>query len=134
MGHQIICRNCGITHNVKRKIGIYCSISCQKDFELKENFIKWMNGENVFFKHTSRRRALILRDGNACATCGIFEWNGKPIILEVEHRDGNSENNHQLNLELICPNCHSQTSTYKGRNKGNGRHARRVRYAQGKSY
>ena len=54
--------------------------------------------------------------------------------MELEHNDGNSQNNSLDNLSLICPNCHSQTPTYKGANKGNGRHYRRVRYAEGKSY
>lgn len=41
--------------------------------------------------------------------------------MELEHIDGNSENNDLSNLTLLCPNCHSLTSTYKGRNIGNGR-------------
>jgi 5-methylcytosine-specific restriction endonuclease McrA len=54
--------------------------------------------------------------------------------MELEHIDGNSENNSLDNLSIICPNCHSQTPTYKGANKGKGRHYRRVRYSQGKSF
>jgi hypothetical protein len=53
---------------------------------------------------------------------------------ELEHKDGNSENNDPENLEWICPNCHSQTDTYKGKNFGNGRHKRKLRYQEGKSY
>ena len=66
--------------------------------------------------------------------CGITEWNNKKIVLELEHKDGNSENNDLVNLELLCPNCHSQTPTYKAKNKGKGRHSRRERYKDGKSY
>jgi len=66
--------------------------------------------------------------------CGITEWNGKEIVLELEHIDGNSLNNTEENLSLLCPNCHSQTDTYKGKNKGSGRHYRKVRYQKGKSY
>ena len=61
-------------------------------------------------------------------------WNKKPIPLEVEHNDGNSDNNLMKNLSLICPNCHAQTPTYKGKNKGHGRYSRRLRYQEGKSY
>ena len=43
------------------------------------------------------------------------------IPLEVEHIDGNFQNNNEDNLILLCPNCHSLTSTYKGANKGHGR-------------
>jgi hypothetical protein len=59
---------------------------------------------------------------------------GKPLVVEVEHKDGNSENNAPENVCLLCPNCHSQTDTYKAKNKGKGRHSRRMRYQEGKSY
>ena len=52
-----------------------------------------------------------------CNCCGITEWNGLPTPLELEHKDGNHHNNSQSNLELLCPNCHAQTSTYRGKNK-----------------
>ena len=54
--------------------------------------------------------------------------------MELDHIDGNRTNHKLENLRMLCPNCHSQTSTYKGRNKGNGRHSRKVRYQEGKSY
>ena len=54
--------------------------------------------------------------------------------MELEHKDGNSSNNSLDNVCLLCPNCHSQTDTYKNKNKGNGRHYRRLRYSEGKSY
>lgn len=63
-----------------------------------------------------------------------IKWNGKPLTLELEHIDGNSENNNRDNLECICTNCHSQTPTYKGKNIGNGRRLRKKRYKEGKSY
>ncbi len=72
--------------------------------------------------------------GSKCTECGISSWNGKSLTLELEHRNGNSEDNSEENVCLLCPNCHSQTSTYKAKNIGNGRHARRERYAAGKSY
>lgn len=52
----------------------------------------------------------------------------------MDHIDGNSENNDLDNLRLICCNCDAQTSTYKAKNIGKGRHYRRQRYAEGKSY
>lgn len=80
------------------------------------------------------KKYLFVRDGNTCSCCKISEWQGKSIVFDLEHKDGNSDNNFEQNLCLLCPNCHSQTNTYKAKNRGNGRHSRRMRYAEGKSY
>src|SRR5690606_13629811 len=53
-----------------------------------------------------------------CNKCERTEWNGLPIPLELEHIDGNNGNNLLENLKLLCPNCHAQTETYRGKNKG----------------
>jgi hypothetical protein len=54
-----------------------------------------------------------------CEVCGVSEWNGEKLSLELDHIDGN-RNNHLLdNLRVICPNCHSQTETYRGKNVKN---------------
>ena len=51
-----------------------------------------------------------------CNCCQRTTWNDKPIALELHHKDGNSTNNVIENVELLCPNCHAQTSTYRGKN------------------
>ena len=51
-----------------------------------------------------------------CENCGITEWLGKPIALQLDHIDGNHKNNSLSNLKILCPNCHSQTDTYAGKN------------------
>lgn len=71
--------------------------------------------ENLSFE--SLRFRILYEQDNKCNSCGISEWLGEPIILELEHIDGNHYNNVRDNLEMICPNCHSQTSTWRGRNK-----------------
>lgn len=55
---------------------------------------------------------------NKCEVCSIEEWNGAPINMHLDHIDGNTYNHKLDNLRMICPNCHSQTETYCGRNKG----------------
>lgn len=80
------------------------------------------------------RRYLLRTRGHICQSCFRTAWEGAPIPLETEHVDGNSENNGEENLKLLCPNCHALTPTFKAKNKGHGRFARRERYAAGKSY
>lgn len=50
-----------------------------------------------------------------CEICGINEWMGKPISLQLHHKDGNHCNNLINNLCFLCPNCHSQTDNYSGK-------------------
>lgn len=61
----------------------------------------------------------LIRDGifeHQCSECKNTEWNGKPIPLELDHIDGVHHNNELSNLRLLCPNCHAQTDTYRGKN------------------
>ena len=54
---------------------------------------------------------------NKCSCCGITEWNKKQISLHLDHIDGDNHNHKLKNLRLLCPNCHSQTETWCGKNK-----------------
>lgn len=54
---------------------------------------------------------------NECEECGISEtYNGKPIMMQLDHENGKSDDHRLENLRMLCPNCHSQTQTYSGRN------------------
>lgn len=133
---MVNCLNCGLEFKPFRgSASKFCCNKCQHEFKAKELDKRFLDGEkDIYTHHKSQRKFLIRRDGEKCSCCGITDWNKKPITLEVEHKDGNSENNTSDNLCLICPNCHSQTDTYKGKNVGNGRYKRRIRYQEGKSY
>jgi len=64
----------------------------------------------------NHKRVLIHERGHKCEKCANTEWLNDPIALELEHTDGNNKNNVKTNLMLLCPNCHAQTSTYRGKN------------------
>jgi hypothetical protein len=82
-------------------------------------------------KDSTRRKRLIVERGHRCEVCQNVEWQGKPIPIELDHIDGNCENNTKDNFRLICPNCHAQTDTYKGKNMNkNGKTVRALRLKQ----
>lgn len=73
----------------------------------------------------NHKSALISERGHLCECCKLSTWLGEPITLELEHIDANNKNNNKENLKLLCPNCHSQTPTWK---RGNYSGWKRKRY------
>ena len=63
-----------------------------------------------------RRAILEAKQNSMCLICGISDWMGKPIVLHLDHVNGDNSDNREENNRLICPNCHSQTETYAGKN------------------
>ena len=126
------CLGCG-DQIMTRERAKYCSIQCQ---QIYEKLLK--KSETITRSQDANCRQLkkvVIDDrGRKCETCGRSSWNEEDIPLDMDHIDGNHKNNSLDNLRLLCPNCHAQTPTYKARNTGNGRHYRRKRYAEGKSY
>lgn len=59
------------------------------------------------------RKLLLDKRGHKCENCGISLWQDYPITLELHHKDGNSKNNDDSNVQLLCPNCHSQSWDYR---------------------
>jgi 5-methylcytosine-specific restriction endonuclease McrA len=70
-------------------------------------------GSTSFFKMRLVRLGLL---DYRCYICGITEWNGQPISLDLDHINGRRLDNRIENLRILCPNCHAQTPTYRGRN------------------
>lgn len=127
VSYKNACLECGTpTNNPK-----FCSGSCQHTYAWTQKLPRIQEGKG---SSGEVRKYLIETFGHTCAKCKLEEWNDLPIPLELEHKDGNSDNNLLENVEMLCPNCHAQTPTYKGKNKGKGRWKRRQRYADGKSF
>lgn len=128
------CLNCDISWLKKEKRAKkYCSTKCQHEYARKEYIRSWQNGEvdgNKGIDQISNhvRNYLFEKYENKCCKCGWNEINEHTgyIPLTVNHIDGNYSNSIEENLELICPNCHSLTPSYGGRNKGNGRPYRQL--------
>ena len=113
---------------------IYCSTKCSSKQMRKDVYDKISKGEVEGHSVHTLRQYLLTTRGCKCEMCGITEWGGKPLVVVMDHINGNSNDNMLSNLRLICSNCDTLTPTYKCRNKGSGRHYRRMRYAEGKSY
>lgn len=68
---------------------------------------------------TNKIRIKLLKEGYKeykCEQCGLVEWLGNPIPLEVHHKDGDHHHNELDNFQLLCPNCHALTDSYRGKN------------------
>lgn len=115
------CLNCGKQMQYRKNTANkYCNNKCQKEYEGKRKVDSWLDGK-IDPTSSIIRRYLRENKGYFCEVCNISEWQDKEIVLEIDHIDGNSTNNNPSNFRFICPNCHSQTPTYKGANRGKGR-------------
>jgi ribosomal protein L37AE/L43A len=128
-GHP--CLVCGTEIPKRDKSKVFCSVNCRHTFRDK-GFQKRLD-EGQLTSPFTLRSFLLRKYGHQCSQCKLTHWQSKPIPLNLDHIDGNSENNFEVNLRFLCLNCDGLTPTYGSKNRGNGRWIRRKRYKEGKS-
>ena len=86
-----------------------------KKMSLKEALVK-----NSPYASSGHLRSRLIKEGifeEECSECKLTEWRGKPITLELDHKNGDRRDNRKVNLRLLCPNCHSQTPTFRNKKR-----------------
>ncbi len=122
-----ICLSCG--RELKGRNTKYCSNTCQGNLRHKYTCERIERTNEYTGKSLKTlRNYLIDKNGHKCSICGETKWLNNPIPLLVDHIDGHPENKQLTNYRIICPNCDALLPTFKGRNKGNGRKDRALKY------
>jgi Zn finger protein HypA/HybF involved in hydrogenase expression len=106
-----------------KKLGVWNPCLQPKRSKDKANLQDYISGK-VYGK-CSHLKENLYKYGikhNQCETCKITEWHGLPLVCELDHIDGDTSNNRLDNLRILCPNCHSQTPTFRAKNKNKGHH------------
>ncbi len=117
----------GIHFNTFRKkaikLGVYNPNQSGKGMKKPNNGKRIPLKEILEGKHpqyqSNKLRKRLIKEGfkkEECEKCLIFDWNNQKLSFELEHIDGDRTNHRLENLLILCPNCHSQTPTYRGKN------------------
>ena len=132
---QVSCAQCGKPFSratsklEKSRSGLsFCNRKCKEDGQAGGGNAPQIRPSHYGDAQTPHDRTLRARlikvRGHRCERCGLSEWLGAGIPLEMDHVDGNAFNNDDSNLLLLCRNCHGLTSTFAWRNHGRGRKSR----------
>ena len=91
----------------------------KKPIDPKIQLSEILEGKHPTFQ-TYKLKIRLIDEGifkNECSICGLDSWLGKPLMIELDHIDGDSHNHKLDNLRMLCPNCHSQTDTFRSKKR-----------------
>ncbi len=137
-GKKKFCLNCGedISHKGNN---IYCNNKCEFEHKSREKYEYFLTSPEEYqranFNPRLVKRFILEEQDNKCIICGLDSmWNSKPLVMILDHIDGNAANNTRENYRCICPNCDSQLDTYKSKNKNSARETRYKPFSDKRSY
>ena len=125
------CRECSVLLIKRNKY--FCSNACQGINTSKKTVRKWLNKEipactgKTFLVRPAIRNYLLKQSNYQCSVCSWKEINPSTgrVPLEIDHINGNASDSYENNLRVLCPNCHSLTSTFRNLNPTKGIRNRR---------
>jgi len=124
------CVNCGKENKWgDSKVNKYCDNACHAQHRRKIILEDWLSGTYFNKKGVPPEVAkewISEQQNHSCLLCGITDWNGKSIVFQFDHIDGDPDHNTKENIRMLCPNCHSQTETYGVKNKKSSESRRNV--------
>ena len=107
-----------VSRALKGRQGISVLYTEETRVKVKESWMqKLFDVDFNDLSYGSKRKVILIEQENKCSKCSISEWAGQQIPLEVDHINSIRDDNRRENLEALCPNCHSITPTWRGRNK-----------------
>jgi hypothetical protein len=123
--YEIICLNCG-KNIVGFKTQKFCSSLCSSEYIHKEAYRKFYEGDGNYstgyYTPKAFKDFFLKEQDNKCAICGNPPvWMEKKLMFVIDHIDGDCSNNKRQNIRFICPNCDSQTNTFKSKTKNSKR-------------
>lgn len=118
------CINCN--NILKKNATKFCCKKCEKEYSYKQYIFSWKEGQQtgtINKKPTPSKhiKKYFKEIEQKCSSCNITHWKNNPILLEIDHIDGDRYNNSIQNLRLLCPNCHSQTDTFRNKTRNSNR-------------